>query len=82
MGKDDILIKAGKYQHYKGGFYKVIGIAKNAGTQENMVVYKSLDESHQLWVRPYDEFRENIGEKGKPPVPRFKLIEEEAEPEI
>lgn len=71
------LIKAGRYQHYKGNFYKVIGVAKHSETQENMVVYKSIDNAHQLWVRSYDEFREIISEKGEPPIRRFKLIEEE-----
>ena len=70
------LIKAGKYQHFKGNFYKVIGVAKHSETQENMVVYKSLNDEHQLWVRPYSMFRENVSKEGEPPIPRFKLIEE------
>lgn len=67
------LIRAGKYQHYKGGFYKAIGVAKHSETQEEMVVYKSLDSEHQLWVRPLEMFQEilKIDEK---PIPRFKYL--------
>lgn len=68
------LIRAGTYRHYKGGIYKVIAIAKHTETGEEMVVYRSLDDERQLWVRPLEMFRERIKVDGKP-VPRFEFIE-------
>ena len=64
----------GKYQHYKGGNYEVIGIAKHSETLEEMVVYKSLyqPEGENLWVRPLKMFTENIISEGKE-MPRFKF---------
>ncbi len=64
----------GKYQHYKGGNYEVIGIAKHSETLEEMVVYKALyqPEGENLWVRPLKMFTENIISEGKE-MPRFKF---------
>lgn len=67
------LILAGVYQHYKGGLYRVIGIARHSETQELMVVYKSQSKEYDLWVRPYEMFREHIEVDGKK-VPRFKFL--------
>ena len=68
-----ILIHAGTYQHYKGGLYKVIGIAKHSETKELMVVYRAKAKDHDLWVRPFKMFREKVEVDGKK-VPRFKYI--------
>ena len=54
------LIRAGIYKHYKGNTYKVIGIAKHSETTEDMVVYRSTDDEHQLWVRTLKEFCEQV----------------------
>lgn len=70
----DPLIRAGIYRHYKGGIYKVIAIAMHTETREEMVVYRSLDDERQLWVRPLEMFREKVKVDGKP-VPRFEFIE-------
>lgn len=71
-------IKLGKYQHYKGNFYKVIGVARHSETDEELVVYQALyaDENgkFQVWVRPIKMFLENIIINGKI-VPRFKFID-------
>lgn len=69
-------LKLGKYQHYKGNFYKVIGIAKHSETLEELVIYKCLynNATSKLWVRPLKMFTEEILIKGKK-VPRFKSIE-------
>lgn len=72
MTKEPI-IRAGIYKHYKGGLYKVISIAKHTETKEDMVVYKSVNDEHQLWVRPLEIFREKVKVEGKE-VPRFEFI--------
>jgi len=65
------LIRAGIYKHYKGGLYKVISIAKHSDTKEDMVVYKSVNDQRQLWVRPLEAFKEKVKVRGKL-VPRFE----------
>jgi len=64
-------IKLGKYQHFKGGVYEVIGLAKHSETLEEMIVYKN--EKGDIWVRPKDMFFENVLIEGKE-IPRFKHI--------
>ncbi len=66
------MVKPGKYQHYKGNFYEVIGIAKHSETKEELVVYRALNDS-SLWARPKSEFLETVNIDGKE-VSRFKLI--------
>ena len=53
-------IKLGKYRHFKGGEYEVIGIAKHSETLEDMVVYRALYVDGGLWVRPASMFLESI----------------------
>lgn len=63
------------FKHYKGGTYEVLYVAKHTETDELMVVYRSLDwDKHdQIWIRPYDMFKENVEYNGKE-VPRFKQM--------
>jgi len=54
-------IKLGKYQHFKGGLYEVIGVARHSETLEELVVYKALYDSPEfgkdaLWARPKELF--------------------------
>lgn len=65
------LIKPGRYRHYKGNDYEVIGIARHSETLEALVVYRPLYGERGLWVRPLDMFRENV-EVGGVQVPRFE----------
>ncbi len=67
-------MKLGKYKHYKGKFYEVIGIAKHSETKEELVVYKALYDSRELWVRPKKMFLEKVIIDGKE-VSRFEFIE-------
>ena len=72
-------VKPGKYQHYKGKFYEVIGVARHSETLEELVVYRALYDDEKfgkkaLWVRPKKMFLEYIIVDGKK-VPRFKHIE-------
>lgn len=70
-------LQPGKYQHYKGKHYEVIGIAKHSETLEEQVVYKALyqTEGENLWVRPLKMFTENVIIEGKE-IPRFKYLNE------
>jgi len=65
----------GKYRHYKGGKYEVIGEATHSETEEKMIVYKSVLPPHTIWVRPYDMFFETITVNGKD-TPRFKRMDD------
>lgn len=66
-------IKLGRYRHYKGNEYEVIGIAKHSETLEPMVVYRPLHGESGMWVRPAAMFAENvvIGDKT---LPRFTRL--------
>jgi cyclomaltodextrinase len=68
-------IKLGKYRHYKGKEYKVIGIAKHSETLEDLVVYKALYGERDLWVRPLKMFMEEIEVDGRK-IPRFQYVGE------
>jgi len=70
---DNNMLKLGKYKHYKGKEYKVIGVAKHSETLEDFVVYKQLYGNGSLWVRPVKMFLEKVEVNGKK-VPRFKFI--------
>lgn len=67
-------LKPGKYQHYKGKEYEVIGTARHSETLEELVVYKALyqTEGENLWVRPLKMFTEILIVEGKE-TPRFKF---------
>lgn len=74
-------VKPGKYQHYKGKFYEVIGVARHSETLEELVAYRALYDSDEfgknaLWVRPKKMFLENVTVDGKR-VPRFKYLGKE-----
>ncbi len=58
-------IKLGKYRHFKGNEYEVIGIAKNSETLEETVVYKALYGERELWVRPASMWNETVERDGK-----------------
>jgi len=72
-------VKPGRYQHYKGKFYQVIGVAHHSETLEELVVYRALYKTeygvNALWVRPKTMFCENVVIDGKE-IPRFELVEE------
>ncbi len=68
------ILKLGKYRHYKGKEYEVIGIAKHSETLEEMVVYRALYSEGQIWVRPLKMFLEEIEVDGKK-ILRFSPVE-------
>lgn len=58
-------LKFGKYRHFKGNEYEVIGIAKDSETLKEMVVYRALYGEKELWVREKQMFLETIERDGK-----------------
>ena len=58
-------ILPGKYRHFKGGLYEVIGMASHSETLEEMVVYRALYGEGGLWVRPASMWLENVERDGK-----------------
>jgi hypothetical protein len=73
-------LKTGVYEHYKGKRYRVIGIAKQSETLEDLVIYESLYENKvsKLWVRPLSNFLEEVDVGGKK-IPRFRYKAENHE---
>ncbi|HNX10997.1 MAG TPA: DUF1653 domain-containing protein [bacterium] len=69
------MLKLGRYRHFKGNEYRVIGVARDSETFADMVVYQALDEVGQLWVRPLAVFLEEVEVDGQR-VPRFKYLGE------
>lgn len=53
------------YRHFKGGYYRLIGIAKDSETLEEKVVYQALYGDGQMWVRPKEMFFEKVERDGK-----------------
>ncbi len=68
-------IRPGRYRHYKGNEYQVIGIAWHSETEEQMVVYRQLYGDRSLWVRPLVMFLEEVLVDGRQ-VPRFEWVGE------
>lgn len=66
-------MKLGRYKHYKGNEYTVIGVAKHSETLEEMVVYRPEYGEKGLWVRPKEMFLETVQIDGKK-VSRFEFI--------
>ena len=58
-------IKPGRYRHFKGNEYEVIGLARHSETQEEMVVYRALYGDFGLWVRPVSMWNETVEHDGK-----------------
>ena len=66
-------IRLGKYRHFKGMEYEVIGVARHSETLEEMVVYRALYGDHSLWVRPASMWQELVTRDGAT-VQRFTYI--------
>ena len=66
----DSEIKKGKWKHFKGGVYDVLGVAKHSETMEEFVVY---EHDGVMWIRPKAMFLETIERDGKK-MPRFEYL--------
>lgn len=68
-------IRPGRYRHFKGGLYQVIGTALHSETRKPMVVYRALYGDGGLWVRPASMWSEHVERDGYS-GPRFVPEEE------
>ena len=57
-------MKTGKYRHFKGGEYEVLGLATHSETGDSLVVYRPLYGEMALWVRPLNMFNESVEHEG------------------
>ena len=69
-------VNPGRYRHFKGAYYEVVGCARHTETEEEMVVYR--DDRQRLWVRPLAMFVEQVSVGGTV-VPRFAFVDPEHE---
>ena len=58
-------IKPGRYRHFKGKEYEVLGVARHSETEEELVVYRALYGDFGLWVRPVSMWNEIVERDGK-----------------
>jgi hypothetical protein len=63
----------GLYRHYKGGDYRVLGLARHSESLAPLVVYQALYGEQGLWVRPQAMFLETVNHGGRT-VPRFTRV--------
>lgn len=71
-------VKCGKYRHFKGKEYEVLGTATHSETLEELVIYRALYGDGALWARPVSMWCESVERDGKT-VRRFTYIGEAAE---
>lgn len=55
----------GRYRHYKGGEYEVLGVARHSETLEPLVLYRPLYNASGFWVRPYAMFVGTLAVDGR-----------------
>ena len=67
-------VPPGRYRHYKGKDYQVLGCARHTETEEEFVVYRALYGDQGLWIRPKAMFSETVT-VGSRVLPRFALLE-------
>ena len=58
-------IQPGRYRHFKGKEYEVLGVARHSETEEELVVYRALYGDFGLWVRPVSMWNETVERDGK-----------------
>ena len=66
-------MKIGRYRHYKGRDYIVIGLARHSESEESFVVYRQDYGDRSLWIRPQKMFQETVHVEGQS-VLRFHYV--------
>ena len=67
------MVMPGRYRHYKGQEYEVLGVARHSETEEEVVVYRALYGECSLWVRPLGMFEQLVDIDGRL-IPRFSRL--------
>lgn len=67
----------GRYRHFKGSIYQLLGIARHSESLEEMAVYRAVQGDGALWVRPLRMWQEQVLHEGRL-QPRFQPIEDDA----
>ena len=70
-------ITPGVYRHFKGNYYRVLGVARHSETMEPLVVYQALYGERGLWVRPLTMFTEAVINRDGIKLPRFAYVGQE-----
>ena len=75
-------VKPGRYRHFKGNEYEVLGTARHSETGEPMVVYRALYGEGGLWVRPAAMWHETVERDGccSPRFPVYRQMKKRTEP--
>ena len=68
----------GRYRHYKGRYYQLLGIARHSETLERLVIYQSLQDEDHLWARPLTMWQELVEVDGVL-EPRFVFVGEKTD---
>lgn len=68
-------IQPGTYEHFRGGRYEVLFVARHSESEEPLVVYRQLYGDGAHWVRPLAMFADTVERDGSA-VPRFRRVEE------
>ncbi|MBL7252244.1 DUF1653 domain-containing protein [Alloalcanivorax marinus] len=68
--------RPGRYRHFKGNDYQVLGTATHSETGDHLVVYRPLYGEGGLWVRPLAQFQETVFRDGVE-QPRFRWLDEQ-----
>ncbi|MDR0902804.1 MAG: DUF1653 domain-containing protein [Opitutaceae bacterium] len=63
--------RAGRYRHFKGHEYEVLGCARHSETLEPLVIYRSTGGGNTLWARPLAMFMDTVALPNGEQVPRF-----------
>lgn len=69
-------MRTGRYRHYKGREYTVLGVARHSETEDSYVVYRQEYGPHELWIRPLAMFTEEVKVDGRT-VPRFEFVSDD-----
>ena len=73
MSSESNAVPPGRYRHYKGNEYTVLGTARHSETLEELVLYRQEYGERGLWVRPKQMFFETVTIDGQQ-VPRFQFL--------
>ena len=71
-----MIVRPGRYHHYKGNEYPVIDVARHIETEKELVVYRQEYGDCSPWVRPLAIFVESVEVDGRV-VRRFECVEED-----